>query len=313
MDPQRKAYLQLHLAVFFWGFTGVLGTEISVTAPALVWYRMLFTALFIAVFMTIFKKWQRISRGDMMKLIGIGILFAIHWVAFYASIKLAGASIAMVCLATASIFTAIFNPLINKGKILVSEFIIGCIAVAGVLIMYVMMDESKGHLKDPADMRLGIILGVFTAVISAIFTVMNKPLAQKYEFRNVVFYEMSTGSLFLCLLIPFYLPYVTWEEVLPKGWDYLWLFCLVYFCTVLGQQLVIQSLKRLNPFTVTLSINIEPIYGIILAFLIHKENQFLGPGFYIGVLVIFSSLVLQVYYTSLKSKKARKELPVPIE
>lgn len=308
MDAQRKAYLQLHLAVFFWGFTGVLGTEISINAPAIVWYRMLFTALFIGVFITIFKKWQVIPSKDIKRLIIIGVLFAIHWVAFYMSIKLAGASIAMVCLATASVFTAILNPMINKGKIQKSEVVIGLIAVLGVLVMYLMMDDSKSDLKEPQDMRLGIILGVITAIISAIFTVLNKPLAKQYEFRNIVFYEMTAGFLFLCLLIPFYLPYVTTEEIIPKGWDYLWIFCLVYFCTVLGQQLVIQALQYLNPFTVTLSVNIEPIYGVILAFLIHKENQFLGLGFYIGVAIIFISLMLQVYVTNRRSRIARQQL-----
>ncbi len=313
MDTKQKAYLQLHAAIFFWGFTGVLGTAISVTAPALVYYRMFFTALFIAFFMTIHKKWQKIPWIDMKKLIFIGFLFAIHWLAFYWSIKLAGGSIAMVCLATASVFTALFNPWINKGKIQISEIIIGIIALLGVLIMYLMMDDSKSNIKSAEDMRLGIILGVFTAIISALFTVLNKPLAQQYEFRNIVFYEMLSGFVFLSILLPFYVSQTPIEQLIPNTWDYLWLFCLVYFCTVLGQQLVIQSLQVLNPFTVTLSVNLEPIYGVVLAFLIHKENQFLGMGFYIGVAIIFFSLVLQILHTKQKTKKEKQNLPIPLD
>lgn len=310
MQQPNKAYFQLHLAVFFWGFTGVLGTEISMSAPVLVWYRMLGTALFIGIFIALFGKWQRIPKVDFRRLMLVGVLFAIHWVAFYVSVKLAGASVAMVCLATASVFVALLHPLISKGKILISEVIIGLIAVAGVLVMYLMMDHKPSVGRTAGDMRLGIVLGVVAAVLSAVFTVLNKPLAQRYDFRNVVFYEMAAGFVLLTLCIPFYLPHAAAGSLVPQGWDYLWLFCLIYFCTVLGQQLVVQALQKLNPFTVTLSVNLEPVYGIILAFLIHNENEFLGPGFYIGVSVIFISLMLQVWITARRNRRmAPTEVP----
>lgn len=290
-------------------FSGDLPTAISVTAPALVWYRMLGTAMFIGTFITLFGKWQKIPRPDFLKLITVGLLFAIHWLAFYISIKLSGASIAMICLATASVFTAIIHPIFSKQKIQISEVIIGAIAVSGVLVMYLMMDEKPLVGKSIAVMRWGIVLGVFAAILSAVFTVLNKPLAEKYDFRNVVFWEMISGFLLLCLLSPFYLQHVDLSQLIPKGWDYLWLFCLIYFCTVLGQQLVILSLQKLNPFTITLSVNLEPVYGIVLAFLIHHENKFLGPGFYIGVVIIFISLLLQVGYTARRNKSTRTQIP----
>lgn len=304
MQQPNKAYLQLHLAVFLWGFTGVLGTEISMSAPAIVWYRMLGTALFIGVFIALFGKWQKIPKSDFKRLMLVGVLFAIHWVAFYISVKLAGASVAMVCLATASVFVALLHPIISKGKILLSEVLIGLVAVVGVLIMYVMMDHKPSVGRTAGDMRLGIVLGVGAAILSAIFTVLNKPLAERYDYRNVVFYEMLAGFILLSICIPFYLTYADASDITPKGWDYLWLFCLIYFCTVLGQQLVVQALQKLNPFTVTLSVNLEPVYGIILAFLIHNENRFLGPAFYLGVSIIFSSLMLQVWVTARRNRKA---------
>lgn len=311
MQEQNKAYLQLHAAIFFWGFTGVLGTEISVTAPALVWYRMFFTTLFIGATIFILKKWQKIEKKDFRRLILIGFLFAIHWLAFYISIKMAGASIAMVCLATASIFTAILHPIILKGKMKLVEISVGMIAVFGVAIMYIFQDEKDlmNVSKSPESLRIGIILGVFAAVLSAIFTILNKPLSEKYEFRNIVFYEMLFGTICLSIMAPFYLPHVALDDLIPKGMDYVWLFCLVYFCTVLGQQLVIQALQKLNPFTVTLSVNIEPIYGVILAFLIHNENQFLGAGFYWGVFLIFISLMIQVWHTR-RMKKLNALIPI---
>lgn len=303
MNFKNKAYLQLHAAIFFWGFTGVLGKAISMDAPAIVWYRMFLSAMVIGLIITLKGKWQRIPMVDMKRLAFVGMLFAIHWLAFYISIKLSGASIAMVCLATASVFTAIFAPLIHKSRIQISELVIGSIALSGVMVIYLFQESPMNlSLGEEQNLQWGIILGVIAAILSAVFTVLNKPLATKYEFRNVVFWEMVFGFLILCIALPFYLPNVDWVQVVPQAWDFLWLACLVYFCTVLGQQFVVQSLQQLNPFTVTLSVNIEPIYGIILAFIIFREDQFLGWPFYLGVSIIFISLILQVAWNARVSK-----------
>lgn len=302
MNLKNKAYLQLHAAIFFWGFTGVLGRAISMDAPAIVWYRMLFSAIIIGLIISLKGKWQRIPMSDMKRLALVGFLFAVHWLAFYISIKMAGASIAMVCLATASVFTALVSPMITGGRLKISELWIGMVALLGVLVMYI-FQENTDQVFDVANQRWGIVLGVVAAILSAVFTILNKPLAAKYEFRNVVFWEMTIGFLCLCIVIPFYLPSVTWEQVIPQGWDYIWLGCLVYFCTVLGQQLVVQALKYLNPFTITLSVNIEPLYGIILAFLLFNENEMLGWPFYAGVIIICISLLMQIYWTRRMNRK----------
>lgn len=312
MNQNNKAYLQLHLAIFFWGFTGVLGRAIELSAPLIVGYRMLFTALILAGIITFFRKWQKISISDFKRMYFIGVLFAIHWVAFYMSIKLAGASIAMICLATASIFTAIFNPLFTKTKIHLSEILIGAMALIGVLVMYLFQkdsgDESISINESGSNYQLGIILGVVAAIISAIFTIFNKPLTQKYDSRLMVFHEMSAGMLFLLVLSPYYFSEIHSGKILPEGWDYLWIFCLVYFCTVLGQQLVLKALKSLNPFVVTLSVNIEPIYGIILAFVIYKENLVLNWSFYVGMSIIMISLIWQVWLGSSWRKRMKAKL-----
>jgi drug/metabolite transporter (DMT)-like permease len=297
----KRAFAQIHAAVLLWGFTGILGKAISLTAPVLVWYRMLITAIILAIIISNRRDWIKIVRRDMFRVIGIGVMYAIHWVAFYASIKFANASIAMVCLATASVFTSLLDPLFNKGKFNFVEIFLSFIAVAGVYCIYALQPHDKAN-HQMVNFEWGIILGVIAAIISAIFTVLNKPLAEKYPARTLVFYEMTTGFSSLCLMAPYYILKHPAETLLPQGWDYLWIFLLSYCCTVWGQSLAMSALKKLSAFTVTLSVNLEPVYGIILAFLIFKENNQLGYGFYIGMSFIFISLVLQIIIVILKNR-----------
>lgn len=302
----KRAFAQINIAVLLWGFTGILGKAISLSAPPLVWYRMSVAAVIMFLIITFRKEWIPISKKDIFKLIGIGILFSIHWVAFYASIKLANASIAMVCLATASVFTAVLDPLLNGRKFNKIELFLSFIAVAGVVCIYVLQPHNTGAEHQMVNFKLGLALGIAASVISAIFTVLNKPLADKYPARPLVFCEMTSGLIFLSMLAPFYIMHFPAEQLVPVGWDYLWIFLLAYCCTVWAQSLAMAALKNLSPFTVTLSVNLEPVYGIILAFLIFKENAQLGYGFYIGMALIFISLMLQIGVTIRRSRKNKK-------
>lgn len=300
----KRSLVEIHLAVLLWGFTGILGKAISLQALPLVWYRMLFTAVILALIITYRKEWVRLRKEDMKKVVSIGILYAVHWIAFYAALKLANASIAMVCLATASVFTALLDPLIYKGKFDVKEILLGCVALVGVGSIYFFQDAGKSATM--VDFKLGMVCAVVASIISAVFTVMNKPLAALYPARNLVFYEMCTGWGFITLLAPFYFMYAGLEmDLLPVGMDYLWLFLLAYCCTVWGQSLAMSALKGLSAFTVTLSVNLEPVYGILLAFLIYRENEQLGLGFYVGMGLIFASMLAQILLL-LYGKTARK-------
>jgi len=302
----KRAFAQIHLAVLLWGFTGILGKAISLTAPVLVWYRMLITAVILAIIITRRSEWIKIIRKDMIRIVGIGMMYAVHWVAFYASIKYANASIAMVCLATASVFTALLDPLVNKGKFNFVEIFLSFIAVTGVYCIYALQPHLSGSENGMVNFKFGLILGVIASIISAIFTVLNKPLAEKYPARTLVFYEMTTGFSFLCLIAPYYIYTHPTEVLLPQGMDYYWIFLLSYCCTVWGQSLAMSALKKLSAFTITLSVNLEPVYGIILAFLIFKENKQLGYGFYVGMAFIFMSLVMQVIIILFKNKAAKE-------
>lgn len=300
----KKSLLQLNMAVVLWGFTGVLGRAISLDAPVLVWYRMLFTALFMAAILTYRRQWVPVNRADMWRLVQVGCLMGLHWVAFYGSIKFTNASIALVCLSTGSIFTSFLDPLINKGKFDIKEVLLGLLALSGVYVIYRFKPEHAANTEVFANFGLGILSGIVAAALSSIFTMLNKKVAHKYPARTMVFYEMTTGWVFLCLLMPvvyYYLPNTrfmpTSTNLLGHDWylnDWVWLIALSLCCTVWAQSLAINALKQLSSFIVTLSVNLEPVYGIILAFIFYKEDQYLGTGFYFGVGLIMLSVLLQV-------------------
>ena len=311
--PMKKALIQLHIAVLLWGFTGVLGRLISLDAAVIVWYRMLLTALFMLAILLYSRKWISVPISGIKKLASIGALMAIHWVAFYAAIKYSNASIALVCLATVSVFTSILDPILSKTKFNFKELTLGLIALSGVYLIY-----HFQHFYGK-----GILLGICAALLSSIFTILNKRIANDYPSRTMVFYEMTTGFMVITLLAPFayfYFPhtmlYPQQESILnffkgfPNGFvqlknDWIWLIILALCCTVWAQVLALNALKKLSSFTVTLSVNMEPVYGIILAILIYREDLELGIGFFAGMTLICLSVVLQMRSLILENKKRK--------
>lgn len=281
----KKALIQMHIAVLLWGFTAVLGRAIDLTAPVLVWYRMLMTAVFIAVILFYRKEWVPIEKGDKWRLFWIGSLMSLHWVAFYGSIKFANASVALVCLSTAGIFTSLLDPFVNKSKHNISELLLGLLAIAGVYLIY-SFKQSFG---------LGVLFGVIAAILSSWFTVLNKKIAHKYPARTMVFYEMASGWALLTLLVPLQLYYSAEPvKIIPINYDWLWLVILSLCCTVWAQSLALNALKHISAFTSTLSVNLEPVYGILLAFIFFKEYEILSKEFYIGMALILVSVLLQM-------------------
>lgn len=284
----------MHLAVLLWGFTAVLGRAIDLSAPVLVWYRMLLTALFMGIILYYRREWVAISKGDKYRLIWIGCLIGLHWVAFYGSIKLANASVALVCLSTASIFTSLLEPFVNKSKHNVAELLLGLLAIAGVYLIY-SFKTAYGW---------GVLSGVIAALLSSWFTVLNKKIAHKYPARTMVFYEMTAGWALITLLLPLQLLFSNTEvDLLPGAYDWLWLVILSLCCTVWAQSLALNALKYISAFTSTLSVNLEPVYGILLAFVFFKEYEMLSPEFYMGMGLILLSVLLQMLRVLRPGKK----------
>ncbi len=281
----KKALVQLHIAVFLAGFTAILGKLITLNEGLLVWFRLFITVLTLGCILFYKKQLARIPAKDMLKLFGVGVIVAIHWVTFYGSVKYANVSVALVCFSATGFFTAFFEPLILKRRLSWIEVGLGLIAISGI---YVIFDFHPQY-------KLGIIFGIISAVGSSLFPIYNKALLETYPPRILTLYELGGGLLALTLLVPLYLLQFPAAYYIPTTSDWLWLLVLAWFCTVLSFDLQLNALKKISAFTANLMYNLEPIYGIILAFIFFKENENLHGQFYLGVGLILLAVVLQMF------------------
>lgn len=279
----KKALFQLHIAVFLAGFTAILGKLIELNEGILVWYRMLITVITLFAVLYFRKKLLRLSLREAMEVFAVGAVIAIHWVTFYGSVKYGNVSIAVVCISAAGFFTAFFDPFINRRRVSVTEVILGAIAITGIYIIFDFHPQYKQ----------GIIFGIISAIGSSLFPIFNKRLLVKHDAQTLTLYEMGGGLLVLTVIIPFYLGFFPAVYYVPTAYDWLWLLLLAWACTVLCFDLQLTSLKKLSPFTCNLAYNLEPVYGIILAFIFFKENSELNSKFYVGVGLILLAVILQ--------------------
>ena len=280
----KKAFLQLHAAVFLAGFTAILGKLITLNEGLLVWFRLFITVVSLGFILLLRKELQRINRKDALKIFGVGAIVALHWVTFYGSIKYANVSVALVCFSATGFFTAFFEPLILKRRIAVVEVLLGLLGIAGIYIIFDFHPQYK----------TGIIFGIISSMGSALFPIFNKNLLLKFSPRILTFYELGGGLITLTLLVPVYLLQFPAAYYFPTNTDWLWLLVLAWFCTVLSFDLQLNALKKISAFTANLTYNLEPVYGIILAFIIFKENENLNRAFYFGVALILLAVVLQM-------------------
>ena len=293
----KKAFIQLHIAVFLAGFTGVLGRLITLNEGLLVWYRLLITSVTMWIIFSFTKKLQRISVKDILKLSGIGFLAALHWVSFYGSIKYANVSVALVCFSATGFFTALFEPLFYRKKINLVEVLLGLMVIAGIYIIF--------HF-DP-EYKTGIILGVICAILLAIVMVIIKQFVERINPQTLLTYQLSGGLITLSFFMPFYLRQFPTTYLIPGLKDFMWLLVLAWFCSVLAFQFSVTALKKLSAFTVNLSFNLEPVYGILLAFVIYHENKELNWSFFTGLGLIILALGLQMWRVWLQSKTYKKQ------
>lgn len=281
----KKAFVQLHVAVFLAGFTAILGKLIGLNEGLLVWYRLLITVVSLGLILFFRKQLQRISIKDTLTIASVGVIVAIHWVTFYGSIKYATVSVALVCFSASGFFTAFFDPLISKRKINLSEVLLGLLAIVGIYIIFDFHPQYK----------VGIIFGILSSVGSSLFPIFNKKLLLRFSPATLTFYELSGGFLALSLLVPFYLMKFPASYLLPTVLDWVWLFVLAWVCTVFCFDLQLNALKKISAFTANLTYNLEPVYGIILGFIFFKENKLFNGHFYIGVGLILLAVILQMW------------------
>lgn len=289
----KKAFLQLHIAVFLAGFTAILGKLIELNEGLLVLYRMLLSVMILGIIMLVQGKMTKISWIDFLKITGVGLILAIHWLTFYGSIKYANASVGVVCISASGFFSAIFEPLILKKRFDVMNLFLGLISVLGILIIF----GFHQHFK------VGIVFGIISAIGSALFPIFNKQLLQKHHAHTLTFYEFAGGVILLSALLPFYFMNYKPEYFLPNNTDIFWLVILAGFCTVLTFNLQLNALKKISAFTCNLMYNLEPVYGVIFAFVILKEHQMFNSYFYLGIGLIFLAVFIQMRREKMTQKK----------
>jgi len=289
----RKAFLQLHIAVLLAGFTGVLGRLITLNEGLLVWYRLLFSSATLWILFYFTRKLRMISFKEFLKIFGVGLIAALHWVTFYGSIKYANVSVALVCFSAIGFFTAIFEPLVFRTRIDIWELLLGLMVIGGIYIIF--------HF-DP-QYKIGIVVGIISALLGSLFPIFNRVLLRTHSTETITVYELTGGFLALSIILPFYLRLFPANHLIPTLSDFWWLLVLSWLCTVLAFQLSMNALKKISAFTVNLSYNLEPVYGILLAFVIYQENRELKSSFYVGLSIIILAVALQTLDVYVKHRK----------
>ena len=286
MSTFKKALLQLHVFVFLAGLTGSLGFLIKLNGLVLVFYRILITVIVLWVLALYKKNKHQYNLKTKLSLLGTGAIIALHWVCFYQSIKLANVSIALVCFSSTSLFSSFLEPLWKHAKIQFQEILIGSLSLLGIFLIF--------HFD--TQFRTGIIVGLFSALFAAIFSIINKRFTSHIDVQTIQSYEMTGGLLFLLPFVVFLGFNTGFNPVglLPTTMDWFWLSILAIACTVWSTHLMLSSLKHISAFTLNVTLNLEPVYGIILAFILFKEQKQLGLSFYAGIVCIIISVIIQM-------------------
>ena len=291
MKALQRSYLLLHISIVLWGFTAILGALISLSSTVMVWWRVGITGCLLFIWPGVRKGLKILSRQDTIRFTWIGILVGLHWVAFFASVKYANASTALITMSLTALFTALLEPFLLRSKL--ERYDIG-LSILVIPAMLLITDGFEG------EMRLGFWLGVLAAFLLAYFTVLNRKYITRAGPITITFIEMTTAWLFLSLLLPFL--FYCWPEtrMLPSTPDVIYLLILAIGCTILPFALHLEALKHITAFATNLIINLEPVYGLVLAALILKEYQELGQQFYLGAGLL---LIIVFTYPFVKKKK----------
>lgn len=293
MSPTLKAHWQLHFCVLLWGFTPIVGAMISLPAPQLVWWRMGLVALLLLCLPGVARGLLALPRRLVAIYSGIGILVALHWLAFYGAIKLSNASIAATCLGAATAFTAVIEPLVTRRKFVPRDLALGFAVIPGVALV-------AGGLK--TGQITGFIVGVLAALGASLFSSFNKRFIDGADPKVVTALELGAGAVFMTLALPL-LPHDGAIYLLPTGRDAVLMGFFVVFLTALPFTLSLVALRHLSAFVAQMAVNLEPIYAVALAAVLLGETSELTTQFYIGVAILFAAVFLPPLVTRLRGKR----------
>lgn len=294
MTDKLKNYLHLHFIVFIWGFTAVLGKLISIDALPLVWFRMGIAVAIIILFIAINKFSLKITPKKIAIMAIVGIVIALHWLTFFKAIKVSNVSVALATLSTGAFFTALIEPIVYKRKMIWYEIVFGIVVIIG---LYIIFNVETQYME-------GIILALISALLSSIFALANGKLIKTERPSVISFYELLSGVVFLSIYLAFAGDFKPSFFQLSQA-DWLFLFLLASICTAYAFIASVRVMKYITPYTVMLTVNLEPVYGIILAFLFLGDSEKMNPLFYVGGLLILSTVVANGL---LKNKRKTKKI-----
>ena len=284
----------MHAIVFIWGFTGILGREITLASIPLVWWRVFIAAVAIGLFALLFRRKIAVEKKDLLQFGGVGLLTAAHWVCFFFSIKVSNVSVALAVISTTSFFVALVAPFIRREKFQSYELILGLLVVIGLFIIF------KFEMK----YALGIVLSLLASLFAAIFSSFNSNFIRRHAAVKIAFWEM----VFACAGVSVYMLFDTslWVDVAGINFhDFGLVLLLGVICTGFAFIAGIEVMKVLSPFTCAMAINLEPIYTIALALWIYGDSEYMSPAFYVGTLIILSTLFIEAWIKKrqIESKK----------
>lgn len=298
MKTHLKDHFNLHFIVFIWGFTAILGKYISISALDLVFNRTGLTALVIGLFLLVKKRSFKANAKDLLMMWVCGMLISLHWITFFGAIKIANVSITLAGIATGALWSAILSPLLNKTKVEWTELALGLLVVSGIVIIFY-EEPDAGKLKhlsylgfDFTNYQLGLFIALFSATLSATFSIFNQRLVKRYPYPvQVTFYEIAFAFLSIGIYELVFRSGNPFNLIASTQSDWIYLLILALLCTAYPFIKSVELLKRLSPFSVMLAINLEPVYGIILAAFLFGASEDMNPQFYIGVLIILTTVI----------------------
>lgn len=281
MKTHIKHYFHLHFIVFIWGFTAVLGKLISIDALPLVWYRMGIASLLVLGIAALRGYSLRVSKKTLLSLTIAGGALALHWVTFFMAIKVSNVSIALAAMSTGAFFTAILEPIWYGRKMVWYELLFGIVVIFGLFLIF----------KVETKYALGMLIALLSAFMSVIFTLINGKLVQEEKPTLISFYELSIGVILLSIYLLTQNSFTTNFFQLSQS-DWIFIFILASFCTAYAFIGGVHVMKYISPYTVVLTVNLEPVYGIILAFIIFGDSEHMNPVFYVGALIIIATVIV---------------------
>lgn len=290
-------YLMLHFIVLIWGVTAIFGKLITIPAVEVVFYRTLIAAIGLGILLQIRNRKFSLGRKAILRMIGTGFIIAAHWILFFAAARVSTVSVCLAGMATCSLWTSLLDPIVSGKKIKIYEVLLSLLAISGILIIF----------RVEFSYKLGLFMAIISALLAAMFTIINARFAKANNPYMVTFYEMIGACIGTVLFFPFYSNFIVHRpiQLMPESMDWLYLLLLALLCTVYAYSVSVELMKRLSAFVINLTVNLEPVYGIVLALIIFGEEEEMSEGFYWGgLLILISVLLYPIVRKILKRRKS---------